>query len=100
MNTSRFALAMLLSVCALSVHAAATPATPPDSALAASPVTAPELNDASLKKIADLIRPTDAESGWKKVGWRTKFWPAVLEAQELQRPILLWAMNGHPCAVV
>ncbi|MCW8132384.1 MAG: hypothetical protein KIS92_18700 [Planctomycetota bacterium] len=63
-------------------------------------MTAPEVSETSLRKLADMIRPTEAESSWKKVGWRTNFWAAVQEAKELQRPILLWAMNGHPCAVV
>lgn len=44
----------------------------------------------------EFIRPSDDELAWERIGWRNEFWPAVEEARELGRPILLWAMNGHP----
>ena len=47
-------------------------------------------------EIRDAIRPSEEENSWKKIGWRNAFWPAVQEARELGRPILLWTMNGHP----
>ena len=43
-----------------------------------------------------FIQPTAEEQRYKEVGWRNEFWPAVLEAKQLGRPILLWTMNGHP----
>ena len=55
-----------------------------------------ELNDDNYKVWFDYIRPKESELKWRKIGWRTKLWPAVLEARELNRPILLWTMNGHP----
>ena len=33
------------------------------------------------------------------LGWRTELGAASAEAKALQRPILLWAMNGHPCGL-
>ena len=57
----------------------------------------PELNDQSFRKWIDFVRPNAEESKWRQVGWRTALWPAVQEARELQRPLLLWTMNGHPC---
>lgn len=42
------------------------------------------------------ILPSAAELEFKALGWRTVFWDAVKEAQRTDRPILLWAMNGHP----
>ena len=36
-------------------------------------------------------------SEWRKIGWRSDFWTAVVEAQRDEKPVLLWAMNGHPC---
>ena len=57
----------------------------------------PELNDQSYRKWIDFVRPSAEESKWRQVGWRTALWPAVQEAKDLQRPLLLWTMNGHPC---
>lgn len=45
---------------------------------------------------AAFIRPNEDELGYEAIGWRNSFWPAVEEARELGRPILLWTMNGHP----
>lgn len=44
----------------------------------------------------DYLRPAPAEEAWLAVDWRPVFWDAVLEAHESEKPILLWAMNGHP----
>ena len=58
----------------------------------------PVLNEQTCKHWLDFIRPTEDEVKWRKIGWRTDFWLAIQEAKELQRPILLWTMNGHPMA--
>lgn len=50
----------------------------------------------NLDAWAEFIRPNDDELSFEKIGWRSSFWPAVLEARELGRPVLLWTMNGHP----
>lgn len=50
----------------------------------------------NLEDWVEFIRPSDDELAWERVGWRNALWPAVEEARELGRPILLWAMNGHP----
>ncbi len=43
-----------------------------------------------------FIQPDSREQAYKEIDWRNKFWPAVQEAKQLGRPILLWTMNGHP----
>jgi hypothetical protein len=43
-----------------------------------------------------FIQPDAKEQAYKEIDWRNKFWPAVQEAKQLGRPILLWTMNGHP----
>ena len=58
--------------------------------------TAPELSDETFEQIAEAIRPRDAELAFLKIGWRESFHTAVNEARKANRPILLWAMNGHP----
>jgi hypothetical protein len=42
--------------------------------------------------------PPATERAWCDVGWRPTLWEAVVEANGSDRPILLWAMNGHPLA--
>ena len=53
-------------------------------------------DEKAYKPILDAILPSAEESRWKRLGWRSELWGAVQEAKALQRPILLWAMNGHP----
>ncbi len=93
MSTARVSRAShycLLLAC-LALGAMAGEAPPP------APGTVPELNDQSFRKWIDFVRPGAEESKWRQAGWRTSLWPAALEARELQRPLLLWTMNGHPC---
>jgi hypothetical protein len=44
----------------------------------------------------DTVLPTARELTWQSIPWRTRFGAAALEADDLERPVLLWAMNGHP----
>ncbi len=62
----------------------------------ASSKTKYELTGQTFKKWIDEILPKPEELSWKKIHWRPSFWAAVVEAQETEKPILLWAMNGHP----
>lgn len=50
----------------------------------------------NFQKWLTFIQPDAREQAYKEIPWRNKFWPAVQEAKELGRPILLWTMNGHP----
>lgn len=47
---------------------------------------------------ADYLRPKPEECTFEKVGWHNTFWSAVRESHRAKKPILLWAMNGHPMA--
>lgn len=66
-------------------------------AVSDAPVS-PTLDEESFAELRDFICPTPEEVRWQQVDWRTVFWDAVQEAQATDRPILLWAMNGHPLA--
>jgi len=59
----------------------------------------PVLDEKSVKGWVDFIRAQPDELKWEKLGWRPELGAAAAEAQALQRPILLWAMNGHPCGL-
>jgi hypothetical protein len=57
-----------------------------------------ELNDQTFASWRDRIRPKAAERCFETVHWLPTFWDGVIAAQKADRPILLWAMNGHPLA--
>jgi hypothetical protein len=46
----------------------------------------------------DYLALKPAERSFEDVGWRGTFWSAVQEAERQRKPVLLWAMNGHPLA--
>ncbi len=58
----------------------------------------PVLTTENAAAVRDRVLPTAAEGAWQRIPWRTSLWAAAVEAQEKDRPILLWAMNGHPLA--
>ena len=66
--------------------------------LLAAAAAPPELNDQTYARWRDHIRPKPPELSWHTVPWRATLWDAVVEAQRQEKPILLWAMNGHPLA--
>jgi hypothetical protein len=57
----------------------------------------PEITSTNLDKWIKFIRPSAGELGWRNVRWHRSLSEAAEEAEQLKRPILLWAMNGHPC---
>ena len=67
-------------------------------ALAGTEAAPPELNDQTFAAWRDRIRPQAAERCFETVHWLPTFWDGVMAAQKEDRPILLWAMNGHPLA--
>jgi hypothetical protein len=56
----------------------------------------PELNDETLQPLCKAICPSQGEQDFLEIGWHASFFSAVNEAVETNKPILLWAMNGHP----
>lgn len=42
------------------------------------------------------VLPDASELAWRSLGWRASLWQGVVDAYAAKRPILLWAMNGHP----
>ena len=56
------------------------------------------LNDTTFAAWRDRIRPKAPERSFETVHWLPTFWDAVMAAQKEDKPILLWAMNGHPLA--
>ena len=58
---------------------------------------APKITDGNLDRWIAFVRPGKEELAWREVRWHTSLSEAAAESRKLQRPILLWAMNGHPC---
>ena len=57
-----------------------------------------ELNSATFAQWCDRIRPKSGELCFATVNWLPTLWDAVIAAQKQDKPIVLWAMNGHPLA--
>jgi hypothetical protein len=57
-----------------------------------------ELTDKTFAEWRDRIRPKTDDLCFKTVDWLPTFWDGVMAAQKKDKPILLWAMNGHPLA--
>lgn len=67
--------------------------------MAMASVPLPRRDDAppDWRAIEKQILPTPEEVAWTAIGWEARFFDAVKRAQREKKPILLWAMNGHPC---
>jgi hypothetical protein len=58
----------------------------------------PSLTQESFDAWLKYLLPDAHELGFQKVGFLTTLWDAVVKANRVEKPILLWAMNGHPMA--
>jgi len=65
-------------------------------AVLAQPSLAQELSEQTFEELYSYLVPKEKDLAWRKIPWRATLWEAVLEGQRLDRPILFWAMNGHP----
>jgi hypothetical protein len=59
------------------------------------PVAAVESGQSLDAKISSVL-PSREEDRWLTIPWRTNAMQARLEAQNLNRPMFLWIMNGNP----
>ena len=59
-------------------------------------VDRPELRLADLGGWREHLLPDAADLRFAQVAWAPTFMDGVQQASELQRPLLLWLMNGHP----
>lgn len=55
---------------------------------AQAPLTCADVRELVIPSLDDLRAET--------IPWRTTFAAGALEADQTDKPILLWAMNGHP----
>lgn len=67
-------------------------------ALAAQEERAPVLDRSTFDTLWQHVVPKDDELAWQRIPWIGTLAAAVVQAHATDRPILLWAMNGHPLA--
>jgi len=58
--------------------------------------TSLDLTEGTYSAWREFILPTPDELRWQKIPWRRSWTEALGEAQTKNKPILVWAMNGHP----
>ena len=63
---------------------------------AALPALGQELTEKTLDSWYSYIVPKPNELTWRQIGWRPTLGEAWREACAKNKPILFWAMNGHP----
>jgi hypothetical protein len=60
------------------------------------PLSDPE----AFAQLHRAIKPRPEERRWTEIPWEIDLWEARRRAREARKPILLWAMNGHPLGCV
>jgi hypothetical protein len=58
----------------------------------------PVLDETSFRTLWQQVVPTADELAWRRIAWLGTLAEGVVAAQAADKPILLWAMNGHPLA--
>jgi len=61
-----------------------------------APVALPELRLEGLERWKSRIWPAQKERAWEAIPWLPSFGEGVRVAGLERRPLLFWAMNGHP----
>lgn len=55
-----------------------------------------DLSWSDFDRYRSLVLPEAAELEWKKIKWESQLAAGVQRAGQEGKPILIWAMNGHP----
>ena len=67
--------------------------------LRAAPRATP-INPSTFRDTLALIAPQPDEMKWASIPWQTDLWEARRLAQQLDKPIFMWSMNGNPLGCV
>ena len=54
----------------------------------------------AFARLHQAIKPRPEQRRWTQIPWEIDLWEARRLAREAGKPILLWAMNGHPLGCV
>ena len=55
-----------------------------------------QLNQSNYEIWRSYIEPKATDLAWAQIPWRSSFQEGLAESYREQKPMLLWAMNGHP----
>lgn len=64
--------------------------------LAPLPSTQTTVTAETFASIIEYVVPTDDELKWRSIPWRPTLLDGLRDGAEERKPVLLWAMNGHP----
>ena len=56
----------------------------------------PKLTQANRDAWSQTIRPRRVELSYDGIPWHSRLAEGFLAANQAQKPVLLWVMNGHP----
>ena len=59
-------------------------------------VPEPRLDRSEYRTWQKYLRPTAEEAAFEAIPWLPTFGDGIRAAEDAQRPLLLWVMNGHP----
>ena len=54
--------------------------------------------NSSVEELVRYVVPSDEELAWLDLGWKTSLASGLEAGAREGKPVLLWAMNGHPLA--
>ena len=55
-----------------------------------------ELTPETYKSIIEYVVPGEDEMKWRSIPWRPTLLDGLQDGSKERKPVLLWAMNGHP----
>lgn len=58
--------------------------------------TPAELTLQNFDAFVDKISPEPDELAWQEIAWESQLTKAIERANREDKPLLIWAMNGHP----
>lgn len=56
----------------------------------------PVLDQQNITQWREHILPSEGDLNWQKIPWLTSYGDGVSAANDADKPLLLWVMNGHP----
>lgn len=56
----------------------------------------PQVGDGDLEHWREVVRPSGDELSFERVPWIASFAEGLRAADREGKPLLFWAMNGHP----
>jgi hypothetical protein len=56
----------------------------------------PTADQTTFRDLLSYIRPKPGELRWQAIPWQTDLRAARRLAEEVGKPVFLWAMNGNP----